>query len=87
MSDAALALFNGAAKLLGCTSDCSVPNVFEDAPKLRPPKRRSGELAIVQRLAVSASQASQTLYYWSLPAVATGRWHNSCAKTLPVLKG
>ncbi|XP_034828930.1 intermembrane lipid transfer protein VPS13A-like isoform X1 [Maniola hyperantus] len=43
VSDAALALFNGAAKLLGCTSDYTVPNVFEDAPKLRPPKRRSGD--------------------------------------------
>ncbi|CAH2260106.1 jg4815 [Pararge aegeria aegeria] len=72
VSDAALALFNGAAKLLGCTSDYTVPNVFEDAPKLRPPKRRSGndpetsQLAIVDEITklgfvVSSNQCNDVM--------------------------
>ncbi|XP_072932453.1 intermembrane lipid transfer protein VPS13A-like [Epargyreus clarus] len=42
-SDAAQLLLQGAGRLLGCSSDASQPTVFEDAPRLRAAKRRTGE--------------------------------------------
>nr|XP_026488707.1 vacuolar protein sorting-associated protein 13A-like isoform X1 [Vanessa tameamea] len=47
VSDAALTLLNGAARLMGCASDSNAPNVFEDAPKLRPPKRLTSDGGVV----------------------------------------
>ncbi|CAH0720243.1 unnamed protein product, partial [Brenthis ino] len=46
ISDAALTLLNGAAKLLGCASDSNIPNIFEDVPKVRP-KRLTGDEAVI----------------------------------------
>ncbi|CAH2085047.1 unnamed protein product [Euphydryas editha] len=47
VSDTALSLLKGAARLLGCASDANAPDVFEDAPKLRPPKRITGDVGVV----------------------------------------